>query len=77
MRGSHPSSAALDQSLAGAGLEPVRSAWNLRCFRRGRLGGLTIAEERIEGIVAGLNESGDLVVGDRRLPLAIGLDLLA
>ncbi len=59
------------------GLEPVRSAWNLRCYRRGRPSGLTFAEERIEGVVAGLDESGALVVGERRLTLAGGLDLLA
>jgi biotin-(acetyl-CoA carboxylase) ligase len=59
-----------------SGLEPVRSAWNRHCFRRGRHGRLSLADERVEGIVAGLDDRGALVVGDRRLTLQDALELL-
>ena len=55
---------------------PARSAWNLRCFRRGRHGELTLADERVEGTVAGLDADGALMVGERRLALHDALDLL-
>ena len=59
------------------GLAPVRAAWNRRCFRHGRSGGLSIARERVEGVVAGLDEMRALAVGERRLRLQDALELLA
>jgi biotin-(acetyl-CoA carboxylase) ligase len=59
-----------------SGLDPARSAWNLRCFRRGRHAQLSLADERIEGTVAGLDGQGALVVGERRLELKDSLELL-
>ncbi len=59
-----------------SGLDPARSAWNLRCFRRGRHGELSLTHERIEGTVAGLDADGALMVGERRLALHDALDLL-
>jgi biotin-(acetyl-CoA carboxylase) ligase len=58
------------------GLEPVRAAWNQRCFRRGEASGLVLAGERVEGIVAGLNADGALVIGERRLDLRDALGML-
>ena len=59
-----------------SGLDQIRPPWNLRCFRRGRHGQLGLAEERIEGTVAGLDADGALVIGERRLALAHAMDLL-
>lgn len=59
-----------------SGLDPARSAWNLRCFRRGRHAQLSLADERVEGTVAGLDGQGALVVGERRLTLRDALELL-
>jgi BirA family transcriptional regulator, biotin operon repressor / biotin---[acetyl-CoA-carboxylase] ligase len=58
------------------GPAPVRAAWNRRCYRRGETGGLTLGEERIEGVIAGLDGGGALVVGGRRLGLEAALELL-
>ena len=58
------------------GLEPVRVAWNRRCYARGTAAGITIGAARIEGVVAGLDPSGALVVGDRRLSLRDAMELL-
>jgi BirA family biotin operon repressor/biotin-[acetyl-CoA-carboxylase] ligase len=52
------------------GLDPVRSAWNNRCFRRGEVGRLELGGRRLEGRVDGLAADGDLVVGGSRLQLA-------
>lgn len=59
-----------------SGLDPARSAWNLRCFRRGRQGELVWAHGRIEGIVTGLDAGGAFVVGERRLELRDALGML-
>jgi biotin-(acetyl-CoA carboxylase) ligase len=59
------------------GLAPVRAAWNRRCFHLGRYGALSLAGEQVDGEVAGLDESGALVVGQRRLHVQDALELLA
>ncbi len=58
------------------GLEPIRVDWNRRCFHLGRSGGLALASERVEGVVAGLDPGGALLVGERRVELGAALDLL-
>ncbi len=59
------------------GLEPVRAAWNARCYRRGEPSTLAVAGQRVEGPVEGLDRRGAFVVGGRSSELIHSLEMLA
>lgn len=60
-----------------AGLDPVRAAWNRRCYRRGEDGALRLDGRAIAGRIEGLDEAGAFVIGGQRLALSDALASLA
>jgi biotin-(acetyl-CoA carboxylase) ligase len=58
------------------GLEPVRAAWNRRCFRLGEKATLDLAGDLRDGRIAGLDPEGRFRIGTAALPLEAALDEL-